>query len=170
MLRLRPYKPSDSEYILRWWEDQPEEEFTKWSAGKFLYPLNREELERYHEDWCANETSGWPMAALDDAGRVIGHLLMRLANFEDNSLRFGFIVVDPRLRGKGYGVQMISLALKYAFEILGVKRVSLGVFENNPAARKCYEAAGFRETGYDPDYFDYHGKSWGCIEMEAVKP
>lgn len=33
-------------------------------------------------------------------------------------------------RGMGYGKEMLKLSLKYAFEILKVKKVTLGVFWN----------------------------------------
>ena len=41
---------------------------------------------------------------------------------------------------------MLKLALKYAFEIYGANRVSLGVFENNKSAYYCYKAAGFEDV------------------------
>ncbi|MBR1441007.1 MAG: GNAT family N-acetyltransferase, partial [Lachnospiraceae bacterium] len=49
-------------------------------------------------------------------------------------------------RGSGYGTQMLSLGLKYAFEILGVSKVTIGVFENNEPAHKCYQKLGFRDV------------------------
>lgn len=168
MLRLRPYKPADAEFVLKWWEGIGEDDFMKWGAGKFSYPLTMEQLEYYYETWGIKETTGWPMTALDEEGRVVGQLLMRIADFEAGTLRFGFIVVDPELRGKGYGKQMLTQALRYAHEILGMKKASLGVFDNNPQARKCYEQAGFSLTGEISDYLKAGGRNWAVCEMEAV--
>ena len=168
MMRLRPYKPSDANKLLSWWKGVPEEAFVMWSNGKFEYPLTMEQLETYFQTWCVDEENGWLMTALDETGNPVGHFIMRLADYEAESIRFGFIIVDPNARGKGYGKDMIRLALKYAFEVLGMKRASLGVFENNPSAKACYEAVGFTAKEYVPDYLVYKGTTHAAYEMEAV--
>ena len=65
---------------------------------------------------------------------------------------------------------MLSLALRYAFDICGAKSVSLGVFENNLPAYYCYKAAGFKET--DPgrtETYPVMGEEWKCREMTAER-
>lgn len=167
MLRLRPCKPADVDILLSWWEGKDRDIFLKWSAGKFSYPLTREQLEDYYETWVQKENNGWIMTALDEEGRMAGQLLMRLADYKTETIRFGFIVVDPKVRGQGYGHQMITLALKYAGEILGMKTVTLGVFENNLQARNCYESAGFRLTGAVSDRLKDGDRTLSVYEMEA---
>lgn len=168
MIRLRPYKPSDARKVLSWWEGADEETFVKWSCGKFEYPLSIEQLDDYFSQWCLNEETGWLMTALDEDGVPVGHFIMRLADFKAESIRLGFIVVDPNARGKGHGKEMIRMALKYAFEVLGMKSATLGVFENNPQAKACYEAVGFAAKEYLPDYLVYKGTTYAAYEMEAV--
>ena len=168
MMRLRPYKPSDAKRLLSWWAEVPEEIFVMWSNGKFEYPLTMEQLEFYFQTWCVDEENGWLMTALDENGDPVGHFIMRLADYEAESIRLGFIIVDPNARGKGYGKEMIRLALKYAFEVLGMKRATLGVFENNPSAKACYEAVGFTAKEYVADYLAYKGTTHAAYEMEAV--
>ena len=168
MIRLRPYKPSDAEKLLRWWEKADEETFIKWSCGKFEYPLTMEQLEAYYDTWCVKAEQGWLMTALDADGTPVGHFIMRLVDYQKNAVRMGFIVVDPEARGHGYGRKMMEKALKYAFEILGMKHVSLGVFENNPHAKLCYEAVGFTAKEYVADYHTEHGVTYAAYEMEAV--
>ncbi len=165
MIRLRPWKKNDFKELLTWFSD--EESFSKWSAGKFTWPLTMEQLLDYYERF-EEDDRGWIFAALDEKGRLAGHLLMRKADYEKNSVHFGFIVVSPGMRGKGAGRAMVSQALTYAGEILGMERATLGVFENNPAARRCYEAAGFRAEGAAKDMFQYHGEPWTVVEMAAV--
>ena len=167
MLRLRPYKPQDGDVLLRWFSGG-EEAFEKWSAGQFSYPLTREQMDSYFRKWEDDEW-GWPMAAIDEKGRLAGHLLMRSANYRENSLFFGFIVVDPSVRGKGLGKEMISLALAYAFEILKVDAVRLRVFANNPAAKACYEAAGFRVESFTKEAFAFGNQKWDNFQMIACR-
>lgn len=170
MIRLRPYKPSDAWHLLDWWKDASEEDFTAWGAGQFAFPLAMEELDTYFSKWCLQEDGGWPMTALDEAGVPVGHFLMRQADYGAGTLRIGFLVINPKMRGRGYGGQMVSQALKYAFEILGMDRISLAVFEHNEGARACYKAAGFCEKEYLPAYVEYKGTTYGAYEMEARKP
>ncbi len=165
MLRLRPFKPQDGDSLAGWFSDG-EEAFVKWSAGQFEYPLTREQIDAYCRKWEKDEF-GWPMAAIDEEGRLAGHLLMRSADYRENSLFFGFIVVDPSARGRGRGREMISLALAYAFEILRVDTVRLRVFANNPAARACYEAAGFQVENFLEKAFSYRDQQWDNIQMAA---
>lgn len=169
MIRLRPYKPGDAWNLLEWWEGAGEEDFVKWSCGKFSYPLTIEELDGYFSEWCLKEKNGWLMTALDESGIPVGHFIMRLADYEADTVRLGFIVVNPNIRGKGYGRQMMEQALAYAFGILGMKKVSLGVFENNPKAKACYESVGFKEKEYMPEYLNYKGTAYAAWEMEAER-
>ena len=85
--------------------------------------------------------------------------------YQWSSDRFGFVIVDPDVRGKGYGHKMLLLALDYVRENLPlVTRVDLGVFENNPKAKRCYEAAGFKDCGEHMITTPYG--DWRCIDME----
>ena len=40
---------------------------------------------------------------------------------------------------------MIALALRYSFDIMKAKRVTIGVFAENKAALNCYLSAGFKD-------------------------
>ena len=83
---------------------------------------------------------------------------------DDSSVRFGFVIVDPDLRGSGNGKKMLKLGVAYAKEVLGASRVDLGVFENNEAARHCYEAVGFKE--FSRRTCEMPIGTWTCIDME----
>ncbi len=169
MIRLRPYKPSDAWKLLEWWKDAGEKEFVMWSAGKFEYPLTIEQLDRHFAEWCLKEESGWLMTATDAAGKPVGHFILRLVDYEANSVRMGFIVVDPNTRGKGIGREMITQALRYVFEICGMERATLVVFADNAAARKCYESCGFT-VKREEEVRTADGKTYAGLLMEAVRP
>ncbi len=165
MLRLRPYKPCDGEKIITWLKD--EDVFLKWSAGRFGdYPLTAKKFnEKYIENNgdCPESDNFYPFTFTDD-NEIAGSLIIRYLNREKTILRFGFIIVDSKKRGKGYGKKMLSLALKYAFEIYGAEKVTLGVFENNEPAHYCYKSVGFMDAG--EEIYTINGETWKCIEME----
>ena len=64
---------------------------------------------------------------------------------------------------------MVDLAVKYAFDILKVKRVTLGVFDNNSSAHLCYKSVGFIEEKYDENALNYGNDKWGIYEMAIEK-
>lgn len=96
MIRLRPYKLSDGKYLLNWIDDKVT--FNKWCADKFTYPLTQEQLEEYYHKY-EKDDNGFMMTALDKDGIPIGHFLMRLADYEDNSIHMGFVIIDKEKRG-----------------------------------------------------------------------
>lgn len=147
-MRLRPYKRCDSEYIIRWLQN--EEVFLNWWGERFgTFPISAKIIDdkyRINNGDCIEEDNFYPMTALNDSG-VVGHFIMRYINGDNKILRFGWVIVDHTKRGQGYGKEMLELGLKYAFEILKVEKVTIGVFENNFGAYKCYKNVGFKEVG-----------------------
>lgn len=165
MLRLRPYKSCDGEAVVSWIKD--ETAFYKWSAGRLKhYPVTADELNAYYDSF-AYRDDFFVMAAFDETG-ITGQLFMRFLDEEKKLLRFGFIIVDDSKRGRGYGREMLKLAAQYAFGILKVERITLGVFENNKSAYLCYKSAGFQDTGQWESY-DILNESWKCLEL-ALEP
>ena len=62
--------------------------------------------------------------------------------------------------------QMLQLAIKKAQQEFGAKKITFGVFDNNPSALHCYESVGFVVTGTDTYTID--GEEWSGKEMELV--
>lgn len=157
MLRLRPYNLNDAEQIISWSKD--ETAFYKWTAGVLGdYPLSKEKF--------SFVTNLMAFTAIDD-DEIIGFFTMRKPHKSFDELRFGFVIVDSQKRGKGYGKKMLQLGLKYAKEIYGAKKVSLGVFENNESAYHCYKAVGFRDIVLEEtEVYHVLGEDWKCLELE----
>ena len=167
MLRLRPFKACDAPDIVSWTED--ETAFRLWSADRFpSYPITAEELNRHYEAM-ADSDSFYEFTAFDENGPV-GHLIMRFTDAQKKTLRFGFVIVDRKKRGRGYGREMLALSIRYAFDILKADRITLGVFEQNEPAHRCYRAAGFTEVpGEVPVYYRIGLEAWRCLEMALEK-
>lgn len=157
-MRLRPCKRADGEMIATWIAD--EKGLRLWSRDRFSYPLTKGQMDDYYREIETNDNI-FGFTALDEAGRPIGSFRMLVADWKAEAVHMGFIIVDPNLRGNGCGRQMVGLALDYAARILGMKRVTLKVFNCNQTARRCYEKAGFSEEEYKADDFSCLGESWG---------
>ncbi len=105
-----------------------------------------------------------------DNGDIVGYITLRNPADNPTEQRLGFVIVDDSKRGRGLGKVLVSIAVKYAFEALGATKVSLGVFENNPSAIHCYEAAGFHRVSLpETESYECLGEVWNCIEMEMKK-
>ena len=167
MLRLRPYKKCDAEKIVTWIKD--ERAFRQWSSDRFGdFPLSADELNRYYKAF-EYADDHMEFTAYDEDG-VCGHLIIRFTDEKKKTARLGFVIVDDKRRGQGLGKEMVLLAVKYAFGFLGAEKITLGVFDNNPAAHHCYLAAGFKEVGAVDDFYSYKDEKWRCTELEITKP
>ena len=156
-LRLRPYDTNDAAKILSWSED--ERSFYKWSAGVLgEYPITKEQF------GFVNNLMAF--TAIED-DEIVGFFTMRRPSESIDELRFGFIIIDPEKRSKGYGKAMLQLGVKYAKEILGANKISLGVFENNESAYHCYKAVGFKDVALEEiETYTILGEEWKCSELE----
>ena len=147
MLRLRPYKPCDAEKIVAWCRN--EDTFHKWGGDHFgAYPIHAEIMNHvYYEKNgnCMEKDNFYPMTAFDEDG-ICGHFIMRYIHGDNRVIRFGWVIIAPERRGKGYGKEMLSMGIQLAREIYRADKLSIGVFVDNDSARHCYASVGFRET------------------------
>ena len=164
-MRLRPYKCCDAEIIAKW--VQNEDVFHKWGGDRFgRYPIDAgmidEKYSRNNGD-CTEPDNFYPWVVVDDDNTVVGHFIMRYTGGDPKQLRFGWVIIDESVRGRGYGKQMLTLGVKYAFEILGAVKITIGVFENNDLAHRCYRKVGFTDSHV------MESEPWNVVEMEITK-
>ncbi|MDC7290483.1 GNAT family N-acetyltransferase [Blautia schinkii] len=165
-MRIRPYIPNkDYVCLSKWIDDERIHAF--WCANRLPYPMTpksfHEFLEKNSMDWSESA-----YVATENNGQVVGFFCYSV-NTEDNIGFLKFIMIDNTKRGKGYGKQMLNLALQYAFQITGAEAVQLNVFSENTLAKQCYEQVGFVERNIDKDVFLYKDKSWSRCNMIVSK-
>lgn len=171
MLRLRPYKSCDAKTIVTWCHD--EESFRKWCSDRYDYfPITEADMnDKYFDNNgdCIEMDNFYPMTAYNDDG-IVGHLIMRYINGDNQNIRLGWIIVDDQKRGMGYGKEILKLAQKFAFELLGADKVSLGVFDSNMTAYYCYTAAGFKDVEISKvECYEFNGQRWNILELEMTR-
>ena len=170
-MRLRPYKPCDAASLIKWSSDP--EIFELW-GGEIIgaYPITEDILNDVYINGngrCKEADNFYPMTAIED-DRVIGSFIIRYIKEDKKLLRFGWVIVDDTKRGQHLGQRMLKLGLKYAFDILGADKATLGVFENNIPAYKCYQGVGFHKPSELPDsYMEVHGEQWKVVELEISR-
>jgi len=161
-MNLRTYKDNDAKEILKWIKN--EREFRLWSADRYQsYPITEKEINDNYLR--SSEDNNFYPLTLEDDGKIIGHLILRNPNENEDIVRMGFIIVDNTIRGKGYGKLLINLAIKYAKEKLNAKEINLGVFTNNDGALHCYQKVGFEIVDIEKNAYKFYDEEWDCAEM-----
>ena len=160
---LREFQESDAEYIVNWIGN--EREFRMWCADRYeKYPIAAEDIINNYRR-CSENGGFFPLTAVNEEGRPIGHIIIRYTDIEKKTVRYGFVIIDSSLRGKGAGREMLMLAEKYAAEFLKAEKITLGVFEENTSALKCYAESGFVPTEQF-EYVQIAYEKWTCLELE----
>lgn len=161
-MEFRKYRETDAAEILSWIAN--EREFKLWSADRYdKYPITSDDInDNYNE--CMKISAFYPMT-LVDGEKIVGHLILRKPNLEENKIRLGFIIVDKKMRQKGYGRLLIKEAINYAKSFLNATEINLGVFANNENAYKCYTRIGFEEVGREEKALQFGSEYWDCVEM-----
>ena len=77
------------------------------------------------------------------------------------------IVIDPAHWNHGYGREVARRLLRYAFEELGLHRVSLSVTAHNLGGLRAYEAAGFVREGAQRERAYVEG-AWHDVVLMGV--
>ena len=62
------------------------------------------------------------------------------------------IAITASMQNKGYGKEALKRSVEYGFNELGLTRIYLGVYADNPRAINVYESCGFKE--YDRNDVD----------------
>ncbi len=163
MLELRLYKNTDAQIIVKWLKN--EYAFRQWSADRYEnYPITADDMNNYCSQYSDKDLC--KLTAVDENG-IIGHLTIRFIDEARKTARLGFVIVDDTKRGLGYGKQLVLSALKYAFDELKADKVTLGVFENNASAIRCYLSCGFKIVEKENiESYRCMGEVWNCIEMK----
>jgi len=59
----------------------------------------------------------------------------------------GLIIGAKSAWGQGYGTEAIELVTGYAFEVLGLNKLTAGIYATNTGSHKAFLKAGWREVG-----------------------
>jgi len=107
-------------------------------------------------------------AAAADAEARIGFAI--LAGLDGAAADVELVRTAVRQAGRGHGREMLRAVLAEAFDRLGARRVWLDVYDDNPRARRTYEALGFRLDGSKPGPLRDDGRRAALLLMSLERP
>lgn len=110
-----------------------------------LQPLTEEQAKAWVEG-IASHPAAW---VIEHQGRAIGEVL--IDNFVEADQRASLIIgiLDPDSLGKGLGTEAICAIAGFAFDTLGLHKLSTRVLAFNIRAIRAYERAGFVREGLE---------------------
>lgn len=161
---IRPITEADTENIVKW-RNAPS------VVEHFIYrtPLTAEA----HLNWYENRVKTGEVAQFVitdlETGEDVGSVYLRDIDLQNKKCEYGIFIGEESCRGKGVGSAAARLALDYAFCTLGLNRVFLRVFADNPRAIKSYENAGFRREGTFRDDVIIDGTAYDMVFMGILR-
>ncbi len=133
-MNIHPAKENDLDGVISW--VNTEEECRAWAGPKVTFPIDKNKL---IQEISFGQDSSYICQGENEIlsfGQII--------KMDNGYFHMARIITNPVCRGHGFGREICSALVSYAFE-LGGKGVSLNVFRNNSRALKLYESMGFSE-------------------------
>lgn len=169
MIKLEYFTSEDFDTLLNWIKDK--ELLLQWAGTQFNYPLTEKKLEGYIKE--ANDfekSSTFIYKAVDtENGRTVGHISLTSINRTNRSARITRVLVNNEDRGKGIAEKMMKALMKIGFNELHLHRMSLGVYDTNAAAIKCYKKCGFLVDGVLREIQRHEDSYWSLMEMSILE-
>ncbi len=168
MIQLAKFEQGDFAELMEWLNN--ETLLTNWAGSLFSFPLTRESLDWYIRNTNEyNASDAYVYKVVDEAGLMAGHISLGSISWKHQSARITRVLTGPAHRGKGLCGKMIQKALKKGFDELGMHRISLGVYQTNTAAIRCYEKSGFVKEGLLRDVLLHNDEWWSLLEMSILR-
>lgn len=151
--------------------------FTRWindfnAQQRVGFPLPGPMTSEAEEQWYDSVSTGSARHTFVIRERAsmqaVGSTALHDLDMRNRSATFGIMVGDPEARGKGYGTEATVLMLDFAFTMLGLHSVNLGVAEFNKAGQKAHAKAGFKECGRLRERILFAGRRWDQILMDCL--
>ena len=108
-------------------------------------PLSEKDEIDYIKDKMDNNATMFSMIE-KNTGEFIGNIEFFNRTFD--AAEWG-IVITTKMQNKGYGKEALMRSVEYGFNELGLNRIFLSVYADNPRAVHVYEKCGFKEFKRD---------------------
>jgi RimJ/RimL family protein N-acetyltransferase len=167
LVTLRPFRPDDVEEMARVLSD-PEVRRLTGSVESTAEAERSEPVDDRLRDWYGsrNDQPDRLDLAIDDAatGRLVGEVVLNEVDVDALTCNLR-VLVGPEGRDRGLGTEAVAMATAYGIEVLGLRRITLEVFEFNPRGRRVYEKVGYSVTGVRPGALVFDGVAVGAVDM-----
>ncbi len=165
-VRLVPVRLEHTELFVRWNADAEVRHWLHRSEDP-LELLGREAVERRMRQLLADPTELRFVVEADDGLPIgdVGLLAIHPHGRAELSIRIG----EKTHWSRGYGGDAIRTLLRFAFEEVGLRRVTLIADADNARGIACYERCGFRHEGVLRAHRLRHGRPLDMVTMAVLR-
>jgi RimJ/RimL family protein N-acetyltransferase len=142
----------------------------EWAGPKYSFPLDTAQLNDTLSKARGEKPSYKVFKALYlETFETVGHIQLMNIDYNTATCILGRVLIFSDFRGKGFGKAMVKLAVKDAFENLGLHEIRLNVFDSNETAIAIYRSIGFVDYEFKEDARHFQNESWNLIKMKLNK-
>ena len=102
------------------------------------------------------------------ARKIIGHVGLYKIDSVAKKTEFGILIADDDSRGKGYGTISTRLMVDYAFNTLGMHKVTAEVLSENLPSIAMFKKCGFSIDGRLRDDVYKNGRYYDVLSMSIL--
>jgi RimJ/RimL family protein N-acetyltransferase len=163
------YKPLSlehaSEEYVRWMNDPDVYRFLE-TGGDYTM----EKLVDYLTGVEANKDILFWAIHLKENNKHIGNIKIDPVNKRHGLGEYGILMGDSSEWGKGYAAEASITIIRYCFEQLRLRKITLGVVKENTGAVALYEKLGFKTEGVYIKHGLYNGRYHDVLRMALFHP
>ncbi|MES2873712.1 MAG: GNAT family protein [Bacteroidota bacterium] len=169
MIKLEYFTNQDFDLLINWINE--DDLLREWASTQFQLPLTTEILEWYIMNANSEHAKALIFKTVNSkTGETIGHISLNGIDKKNRCARISkFLIGCASYRGMGFGAQIIDQILSIGFSDLNLHRISLGVYDFNKNAIKCYEKCGFHTDGLLREITRYQDTYWSLVEMSILE-
>ena len=152
-------KEACSERYLTWLQDLEVNRFL--DSG--LFPQSLDDLVNYVESMPKNII--FLSIYTKDSLQHIGNVKIDSIDFKNGLAEYGILMGEKEEWGKGYAKEATEAVIQHCFTRLNLRKITLGVVEDNEGAVKLYQKLGFIKEGTFQNHKFYDGAYRNVIRM-----
>ena len=165
MIELELIKEEDLINIIKWNENTTRDFLMQWSGNLYSYPLTINQL-KYYLKKAKENFNVFIYKIIMGKDNIIGTIELKISDEGRTIGRICRVLIgDETYRGKGIGTEVILKALQIGFENFKLNKITLGVYDFNKSAIRCYEKAGFKKYKLIKNKSKALNGMWNCNEM-----
>lgn len=105
----------------------------------------------------------------ETAKKLIGHVGLYKIDKNAKKTEYGILLADDNSRGRGYGTMCTMSMVNYAFDVLGLHKVTAEVLCENKASEAMFKKCGFKVDGVLRDDVFKNGRYYDVLAMSILK-
>lgn len=167
MYKLRKLEREDIKQINKWRNDP---NLISCLGAPYRY-INLDVDIDWYEKYIHSRNNAVRCAIVDSEKEeeVLGLVSLTNINFINRSGELHIMIGNSENRGKGLGTFAVKAMIEHAFQNLNLRRIELGVLENNTPAIHLYEKCGFIHEGIKRESNYKNGRYISMLMMSILK-